>query len=157
MWVASEFLASGTVVQGRDAAGVVRGVPVDGLVVDATDPLVVLVDSNTASMAEVVASALQAAGRATLVGETTAGTGTLVGDFQLADGSVLEIGTLEWLTRAGRSVWHTGVTPDVAVQLPGGAGPLTTAMLRTLQASGLLSTGDAQLLQALTLLQGLTP
>ncbi|MFI5258986.1 MAG: S41 family peptidase, partial [Candidatus Limnocylindrales bacterium] len=157
VWVASEFLASGTVVQGRDAAGVVRVVPVDRRAVDPTGPLVVLVDSDTVSAAEIVASALQDAGRAKLVGVTTFGTGTLLGDFALDDGSVLTIGMLEWLTRAGRSVWHTGVKPDVVVPMPAGASPLPTARLRTLQAAELLSAGDPQLLEALTLLQRSAP
>ena len=101
-----------------------------------------------------MASALQDAGRAKLVGETTFGTGTILTDFGLDDGSVLSIGTVEWLTRAGRSVWHTGVQPDVVVQLPAGASPLTPATLRSLSEPGLLSSGDAQLLEALQLLRG---
>ncbi|MGO9178974.1 MAG: S41 family peptidase [Candidatus Limnocylindrales bacterium] len=157
VWVASEFLASGTVVQGRDRAGVVRAVPVDRAVVDPKIPLVVLVDGGTASTAEVVASALQDAGRAKLVGETTFGTGTLLTDFGLDDGSVLSIGTVEWLTRAGRSVWHTGVRPNVVVQLPAGASPLTPAELRTPPDSGVLSIGDTQLIEALKLLPGGVP
>ena len=62
--------------------------------------------------------ALQDAGRATIVGETTFGTGTVLGEFELSDGSALRVGTVEWLTPEGRRIWHEGIAPDVAVDLP---------------------------------------
>ena len=60
----------------------------------ATDiPMVVLADGQTASAAEIVTGALQDAKRATVVGVKTFGTGTVLGRFDLADGSALRIGT----------------------------------------------------------------
>jgi carboxyl-terminal processing protease len=150
VWVASEFLASGDVLAGRDAAGVVHEVLVDRDVVDPTTPLVVLIDAGSASSSEIVAGALQDAGRATLVGETTSGTGTILSDYPLDDGSVLSIGTLEWLTRNGQSVWHTGVTPDITVGLPAGTAPLAPGDLVGLGVTGLKSYGDIQLLRAMS-------
>ena len=91
----------------------------------ATDlPLVVVVDGNTASSAEIVSGALQDAGRAKVVGETTFGTGTVLGEFDLSDGSALRVGTVEWLTPSGRRIWHEGIAPDVPVALPSGVQPL---------------------------------
>ena len=103
-----------------------------------------------------VASALQDAGRATLVGEQTAGTGTLLASVSLDDGSLLEIGTAEWLTRNGRSVWHVGVVPDIEVALPAGAEPILPAGLRTQSASRSLA-ADTQLGRAVDLLSMATP
>ncbi len=154
VWVASLFLESGAVLQGRNAWGDIRTAAVEGPIVDTTTPLVVLVDADTWSSAEIVASALQDAGRATLVGQTTAGTGTILDSYPLWDGSELSVGTMEWLTRDGRSVWRVGVRPDVRVALPRGSAPLTPTDVRALDAAGLLASGDTQLLRAISLLAG---
>ena len=83
----------------------------------ATDlPLVVLVDAGTASSSEIVSGALQDAGRAQIVGVKTYGTGTVLGEFVLSDGSALRVGTVEWLTPKGHQIWHNGITPDVVVE-----------------------------------------
>jgi carboxyl-terminal processing protease len=123
--VASQFLGSGDVYQTRDASGHQTAAPVQPGGVAPTIALVVLVDHGTASSAEIVASAIQDAHRAQIVGETTFGTGTILGQFTLADGSALRIGTVEWLTRAGRSIWHVGLKPDQLVALATGEQPLT--------------------------------
>ena len=154
--VASEFLASGVVVQGRDRFGVVRAAMVEPRWGDKTTPLVVLVDADSASAAEIVASALQDAGRAILVGETTFGTGTTVVDFNLDDGSVLSIGIYEWLTRNGRSVWHSGVRPDITVAMRDGTTPITPSELAALAPGELGSSRDAQLIAAMTLLDSVS-
>jgi carboxyl-terminal processing protease len=102
--VSSQLLGSGDVYQTRDAAGHVSAVPVQPGGVALKTPLVVLVDHGTASAAEIVASALQDSHRATITGQTTFGTGTILGQFSLTDGSALRIGTVEWLTQNGRSI-----------------------------------------------------
>ena len=109
----------------------------------------VLVDKNTASSSEIVSGALQDAGRAEIVGETTYGTGTVLGTFKLSDGSALRVGTVEWLTPDGRRIWHEGIAPDVAVKLPDGAAPLSPDALKDLTKSSLQDAKDAQLLKAL--------
>ena len=53
---------------------------------------------------------------AELIGVTTYGTGTVLGEFALADGSALRVGTVEWLTPKGRRIWHEGIVPDVTVE-----------------------------------------
>ena len=55
---------------------------------------------------------------AEVVGEKTFGTGTVLGRFDLSDGSSLRIGVERWLTRNGRPIWHEGLEPDVKVALP---------------------------------------
>ncbi len=147
--VASEFLTSGVVVQGRDRFGVVRAAMVDYPPADKNTPLVVLVDADSASAAEIVASALQDAGRAILVGEKTFGTGTTMLDFNLDDGSVLSIGIYEWLTRSGRSVWHSGVRPGITVAMRDGTTPITPSELAALAPGALGTSRDAQLIAAM--------
>ena len=147
--VASQFLKSGLVYIERNAQGgeTKHEVSPGGVATDL--PLVVLVDKNTASSSEIVSGALQDAGRAEIVGETTYGTGTVLGTFKLSDGSALRVGTVEWLTPDGRRIWHEGIAPDVAVKLPDGAAPLSPDALKDLTKSSLQDAKDAQLLKAL--------
>ena len=84
----------------------------------------VLADGNTASSAEIVTGAIQDADRGKVVGEKTFGTGTVLGRFDLADGSSLRIGVERWLTRDGRPIWHEGLEPDVKVALADTVQPL---------------------------------
>jgi len=123
--VASQFLRGGTVYLARDASGRETPTPVSPGGIATSIRLVVLVDRGTASAAEIVTGALQDAGRATVVGVRTFGTGTVLGRFDLADGSALRIGTVEWLTPNGRRIWHEGLAPDVIVALPEGVRPVT--------------------------------
>ena len=109
----------------------------------------VLVDGTSASSSEIVSGALQDAGRAKIVGETTFGTGTVLGEFTLSDGSALRIGTVEWLTPKGRRIWHEGIAPDVPVTLPDGVVPLTPDDVRSMSAAEVRSMQDAQLARAL--------
>ena len=55
-------------------------------------PVVVLADGDTASSAEIVSGAIQDSGRGKVVGEKTFGTGTVLGRFDLSDGSSMRIG-----------------------------------------------------------------
>ncbi len=96
-----------------------------------------------------MSGALQDAGRAKIVGETTFGTGTVLGEFVLSDGSALRIGTVEWLTPQGRRIWHEGIAPDVAVPMPDGVTPLTPDDVAKLAPAGVASMKDAQLKKAL--------
>jgi carboxyl-terminal processing protease len=101
-----------------------------------------------------VTGALQDAGRGTVVGETTFGTGTVLQEFPLSDGSVLLLAIEEWLTPKGRVIWHQGLEPDVTVALPSDAEPLLPLTERDLTAEQLQASSDAQLSRALDLLAG---
>ncbi len=151
--VASQFLPSGNVLLTRDAQGVMTPVPVrsDGVAIDL--PLAVLVDNGTASAAEIVAGALQDARRANLVGETTYGTGTVLSEFSLSDGSALLLATEEWLTPKGRVIWHQGITPDLVVLMPATSTLVTPNAIQGMTAAQLESSNDNQLLTAVYLLK----
>jgi carboxyl-terminal processing protease len=149
--VASQFLKQGNVLLEKDAQGHVTPVPVkpDGQATDV--PTVVLINAGTASAAEIVAGALQDAGRATVLGETSFGTGTVLNEFHLSDGSALLLATQEWLTPNGRVIWHQGITPDVPVALPRNATPLLPEAERGMTPAEVQNSGDEELLKALEL------
>jgi|YelNatPaOPRAMG01_1025707.scaffolds.fasta_scaffold00290_26 carboxyl-terminal processing protease len=150
---ASQFLKSGLVLNERNAKGTIKPIPVKPGGVATDIPMVVLINNASASAAEIVAGALQDNHRATLVGETTFGTGTVLIEFPLTDGSVLLLATQEWLTPNGHSIWHKGITPDVTVPLNADVQLLTPDQLRTMSASGLQANPDQQFLKALDLLE----
>jgi carboxyl-terminal processing protease len=147
--VASQFLSNGIVYIERNAADERTEHPVSPGGVATDLPLVVIADGDTASSAEIVSGALQDAERAKIVGETTFGTGTVLGEFVLSDGSALRVGTVEWLTPKGRRIWHEGIAPDVPVTLPEGVVPLTPDAVGKLTAAEVRSIKDTQLAKAL--------
>ena len=79
--------------------------------------LVVLVDGNTASAAEIVTASLHDYHRATVIGTATFGKGSEIRDFPLSDGSVLHLIVDLWYGPAGENIDGKGVTPDQTVQL----------------------------------------
>jgi carboxyl-terminal processing protease len=150
--VASQFLTSGNVLLEKNAQGQTTPVQVQKGALAPNIPMVVLINEGTASAAEIVAGALHDAGRAKLVGETTFGTGTVLNEFPLSDGSALLLATEEWLTPDGSSIWHKGITPDVQVALAQGASPLLPEAEPGMTPQQLKDSGDTQLLRALQLL-----
>ncbi len=152
--IASQFLKDGIVYQQRDKSGKVdkQAVKPGG---EATDmPLEVLVDLGTASSAEIVAGAIQDAGRGQLIGAKTFGTGTVLNEYTLKDGSALLVGTVEWLTRDGRQIWKQGIQPDIALESTPAGKIVPPSELSKLGADGLVKSGDAPLLKAIELLKG---
>ncbi len=82
-------------------------------------PLVVLVDGNTASAAEIVAGALQARGRATLVGQPTFGKDVIQLAFELSDGSSLHVTAAQWsIPGLKTDIGTSGLIPDVRAEIP---------------------------------------
>jgi carboxyl-terminal processing protease len=82
-------------------------------------PMVVLVDSYSASGSEVLVGALQDYSRATIAGTTTYGKGSVDVLRQLKDGSGLYITTARWLTPNGRLIEGKGLNPDYKLELKG--------------------------------------
>jgi carboxyl-terminal processing protease len=150
--VAGEFLSGGNVLLTKNASGEITPVPVKPGGAATNLAVAVLINGGSASASEIVAGALSDAHRALLVGQTTFGTGTVLDQFQLSDGSALMLAVGEWLTPRGRSFWHRGLKPDVEVALPAGGAALFPALESDLTPAALQSCGDAQLLRALSLL-----
>ena len=75
-------------------------------------PLVVLVDSGSASASEIVAGALQDHDRALIVGTTSYGKGSAQSLFPLSDSSALKLTTALWYTPSGRSINRAHLSAD---------------------------------------------
>jgi carboxyl-terminal processing protease len=76
-------------------------------------PLVVLINSGSASGAEIVAGAIQDNGRGILLGTHTFGKGSVQTIFPLKDGSGLRLTTARYFTPSGRSIQAKGIVPDI--------------------------------------------
>ena len=153
---ASQFLSSGYVLQEKNINGQITKVAVESGGVATKIPMVVLINQGTASAAEIVAGALEDNHRAELIGDTTFGTGTILNQFSLSDGSAMLLATQEWLTPDGKTIWHTGITPNKTVDLAATATPLTPEVLSSMTAAQVKSSTDAQFLQALKAVQQVT-
>lgn len=78
-------------------------------------PIVVLVDSGSASAAEIVAGALQDHHRGLVMGERSFGKGSVQTLLQLDDTTALRLTTARYYTPSGKSVQEGGIEPDVLV------------------------------------------
>jgi len=118
--VADEFLDDQVIVYERNnqRERTFTGEP-GGLATDL--PLVILVNSGTASASELVAGALRDNGRGLIVGQKSFGKGTVQQIFALSDQSAVHITSAEWLTPARHQLEENGLEPDV-VMIPDATG-----------------------------------
>lgn len=145
--VSDLFLDSGVIVsadgrssESRFTRSAHRGDILDGA------PIVVLVNSGSASASEIVAGALQDHNRATIVGTPTFGKGLVQTVMPLSRGRAIKITTSRYYTPSGDSIHQVGITPDVLVD--------ETQGFPDLSLSGLLDRErDMQLVEALQQLQ----
>ncbi len=112
-------------------------------------PLVVLINEGTASAGEITAGALKENERALLIGETTFGTGTVLKQFDLSDGSAILLGVTNWLTPKGHLIKNQGVTPNIEIEQPASSKVVDADLLRFMAADELSTLEDAQFLKAL--------
>ena len=151
----SEFMAHGIVLIEQDSSGARTPLSVTGDTDNTSIPIVVLTNKNTASAAEIVTAALKDNHRATVIGVTTFGTGTVLEEFPLSDGSALLLGTQEWLTPDGQFIRDHGVPPNIAVPLNPKANELTPDQESSahMTEQQILNSGDNQLVAAIHYLE----
>ncbi len=116
--ISSQFLGDGAVFWEEDATGRQTAVEVieGGLAVDDDIEVVVLLNGGSASASEILAGALQDAGRAQLVGERSFGKGTVQEWTELpGNNGGFRLSVAKWLTRNKSWVDGTGIQPDVQV------------------------------------------
>ena len=153
--VASEFVGKGNVLLEQDSTGQRTPQPVNGHPLDTTTPIVVLTNANTASAAEIVSGALRDNNRAIILGVKTFGTGTVLDEFDLSDGSAILLGTSEWLTPNGQFIRDKGIQPNIEVNLNANSNPLTPSDENqgNLTLQQILNSGDTQLVGAIRYLE----
>ncbi len=160
---ASLFVKNGNVLLEQDASGKRKPFPVNshGNPVDTSLQIIVLVNQNSASAAEIVSGALKDNHRAVLLGQKTFGTGTVLQQFTLPDGSALYLGTQEWLTPDGHFIRQNpnkpgsgGINPDIIVRPNPNASTLTPNVenQQHLTEQQILNSGDTQLSAAINYL-----
>jgi carboxyl-terminal processing protease len=114
--IAKHFVPSGPVVHVVDRQGNKKtsSIQSEGLKI----PLVVLVNEFSASASEILAGSIQDAKSGVLIGTKTYGKGSVQRLFSLPGGTGVKLTTERWLTRNGRQIDKTSLTPDITSELP---------------------------------------
>jgi carboxyl-terminal processing protease len=117
--VSGKFLSKNKLVvyiQGRQAADR-KDFLTSGTDTPREYPMVVLVNTGSASASEIVAGALQDSKRAVILGTQTFGKGSVQTVYDLEGGGGLRLTTAKYYTPRGRSIQNVGITPDIEVKL----------------------------------------
>jgi len=114
--IADELLPPGVVTYTLDSRG--KRQDYNAVTPEKLDiPLVVLVDSGSASASELLTGAVKDYGIGTIVGTTTFGKGIVQNIYRLQDGSAIKLTNSRYYTPNGINIQGTGIEPDVKVEL----------------------------------------
>ena len=117
--IADLFMSSGTTVSVRG-----RAVPeetylaTNDVAIGMEIPVVVLINKNSASASEILAGSLKESNRATIMGVTSFGKGSVQKIFPLPDRSAIKITTAKYYTHGGTTPHGIGIEPHIKVELP---------------------------------------
>ena len=114
--VADEMLDTGVIYTTRHRGKVIDAVKASGGGALANLPIVALVNEYSASSAELVAGALQDNKRASVIGSSTFGKGSVQTIFDLPGGAGMRLTTMRYYTPSGRSIQAQGIQPDLRVE-----------------------------------------
>lgn len=109
------FIRSGALYTAEFKAGQHRTVKADGAAFLADLPVTILVDGGSFSSTELIAAAMRDHGRATILGSTTGGKGTIQDTIPLDDHALLHLTIAKWLSPAGHWLHQQGIQPDVTM------------------------------------------
>jgi len=131
--IARLFLADGDVLEEQYRGEEIQTYRVTQIGPLAAIPLVILVDEHTASAAEIVAGALQAHERATMIGQTTFGKDSVQLVFNLEDNSSIHVTAAKWwIPGLGNSIEEHGLQPDILVESGQNPDPVIEAAIQFL-------------------------
>lgn len=118
--LASWFLPVGKIVVSEDYAGHRENVVHRSRGYDIFNEklrLIVLVDKGSASASEILALALKSHGKATLVGSTTFGKGSVQELVDITPDTALKLTVARWLGPSGEHIPHSGIVPDYEIPI----------------------------------------
>ena len=115
--VSDAFLHRGEIVstRGRIKRGQQRFSATNGDIADGL-PIVILINSGSASASEIVAGALQDHNRAIIMGVKSFGKGSVQTIIPVQRNSAMRLTTARYYTPSGNSIQATGITPDIEVK-----------------------------------------
>jgi carboxyl-terminal processing protease len=115
--VSDAFLEKGLIVytEGRVADSKLKFTATPGDILNGA-PMVVLVNSGSASASEIVAGALQDHKRAVIMGTKTFGKGSVQTILPVSNGAALKLTTARYYTPEGRSIQAAGIVPDIITE-----------------------------------------
>ena len=114
--VASAFLQSGIILSTSSSRGTYKIFEAAGDAIVADAPIVVLVDGQSASAAEIVTAALEDNARATVVGQRTFGKASVQSLVPLSNGGALRLTTSNYVTPTGTRIAGQGIEPSIEAE-----------------------------------------
>ena len=112
--VADKFLPEGIIAYTEDKNGNRMDYTSDAEYTDI--PIVIIINGNSASAAELFTGALKDYGRALVIGETSYGKGIVQAVYSFADGAGMSMTTAEYYTPNGICIHEKGIDPDIVVE-----------------------------------------
>ncbi len=114
--IAGYFIGSDVLVQIKDRTGEFRSYEASTPSFTLDKPIICLTNENSASASELLAAAVRDYQKASLVGATTYGKGTVQSLFPLKNGGVLKMTVSEFFSPLKQAINKVGVSPDVEIQ-----------------------------------------